>query len=51
MAMITIEVFTLVLLTLLTIPFVVESNNSLLAETQQGVYVGRQTAYNGTNVN
>jgi carboxylesterase type B len=49
--MITIKVFSPMFLVLLIIQFVIANNNSLIAQTQQGVYIGRQTTNNGTNVN
>ena len=46
-----VEVFVLVLLVLLITPNTIASNASPMAQTQQGVYIGRQITMNGTNVN
>ncbi len=46
-----VEALLLVLLVSLIIPDAIASNHSLIAQTQQGVYIGRQTTVNGTNVN
>lgn len=45
------EILVLVLLMSLIIPVIIANNNSLRAQTKQGVYIGRQTTINGMNVN
>ncbi|CAF1205653.1 unnamed protein product [Didymodactylos carnosus] len=49
--MIMLQALVLMLLMSLIAPIAIASNSSLIAETQQGVYIGRQTTVNGTNVN
>ena len=49
--MITVEVLVVVLLVTSVIPVIIASNNSLKAQTQQGVYVGRQITINDTKIN
>jgi hypothetical protein len=46
-----IEVLAVVLLISLIIPVTKATNISPMAQTQQGVYIGRQITINGTNVN
>jgi carboxylesterase type B len=49
--MMKVEVLVVVLLVSSIIPVIIANNNSLRGQTKQGVYIGRQTSINGTNVN
>jgi carboxylesterase type B len=49
--MMKVEVLVLVQLMSLIIPIIIADNNFLRAQTKQGVYIGRQTTINSTNVN
>jgi carboxylesterase type B len=49
--MIMVKALVLILSVLLIIPVTIATNTSLMAQTQQGFYVGRQSTVNGTNVN
>jgi carboxylesterase type B len=49
--MIMVEALILVLLVSLFISAAIGSNDSVVAQTQQGVYTGRQTTVNGVNIN
>jgi carboxylesterase type B len=51
MRMIKLEALALALLMSLLIPVIIASNASPRAETQQGVYIGRQKKVDGTNIN
>ena len=51
MSIISIEALALTLLMSLIIPAITVDNISPRAQTQQGVYIGRQKAVNGTNIN
>jgi carboxylesterase type B len=49
--MIMVKALALVLLVSSITPLVIANNNSMIAQTQQGIYIGGQTTVNDTNVN
>lgn len=45
------QLLLLMFLSLLTISIVIASNNSMIAQTQQGIYIGRQLMVNNVSIN